>query len=293
MGAKIRKLRGSWYLVVHANGKRRVEKVGDDLEEAEELARSVNRELAVRARGRLAVDAAGRLSVEDALEQWIELYGPTLSVSTRATARSLIDRHLVPVLGRRDLRVLADADVAELVGSILRAGLSPATAQNAVGVLRRVVRLALEAGAIGRNPIPGASAIVSQARRQAPGGLRAPDAWTPVEVRALLEIAREREPAAFGALLALFSTGIRRGEALGLRWEDVDLERGRLWVRRSRVRGVERPPKGGRVREVALPAALAADLAERARARRLAAPWAPPELVYLSPTGKPWEERNF
>lgn len=79
------------------------------------------------------------------------------------------------------------------------------------------------------------------------------------EIQCLLGVANERRNSARWALaLAL---GLRRGEALGLRWEDVDLDHGVLRVRRSRLRpryahGVSRRPAeraemgGRRVRAV-------------------------------------------
>jgi len=52
-------------------------------------------------------------------------------------------------------------------------------------------------------------------------------------------------------LLAL-RTGLRQGELLALRWEDVDLVAGRLVVRRNLAKGVVGTPKSGRIREVPL-----------------------------------------
>jgi len=64
-------------------------------------------------------------------------------------------------------------------------------------------------------------------------------------------------------LLAL-RTGLRQGELIGLRWEDVDLVAGRLMVRQNVVRGRVGPPKSGKPREVPLsPEALAALKAHR------------------------------
>ncbi len=65
-----------------------------------------------------------------------------------------------------------------------------------------------------------------------PPARRAADA----EVAAILELAREKEPRLYPVLHALLSTGMRRGEALGLQWRDVDWSRRKIHVRRSRVR---------------------------------------------------------
>jgi integrase len=201
----------------------------------------------------------------------------------------LIDRHLVPALGHRDLRELGDADVAALAGAIARAGRSAATFTNAVVILRRVCRLAVEAGLLARNPIPGAGRIARQVARQAPGGIRTVDSWTREEAANLLAVAREREPAVYPVLLCLLSTGMRRGEVLGLCWSDVDFGAHRIWVRRASVRGRLGVPKSGRARTVEMPPALEADLRERSSVRALE----PAERVYLSPEGLPWQERNF
>ena len=48
------------------------------------------------------------------------------------------------------------------------------------------------------------------------------------------------------------TTGLRQGELLALRWEDVDLVRGRLLVRRAVARGVVGTPKSGKSREIPL-----------------------------------------
>ncbi len=55
-------------------------------------------------------------------------------------------------------------------------------------------------------------------------------------------------------LLVALKTGLRQGELIGLQWSDVDLQRGKLHVRRTIWRGVTGSPKGGRERTVDLPA---------------------------------------
>ena len=68
----------------------------------------------------------------------------------------------------------------------------------------------------------------------------------------LLEAAKANYPEYFAMVLLALRTGLRQGELLALQWGDVDLEIGKLVVRRSRWRGFEGSPKNGRTRELPL-----------------------------------------
>jgi integrase len=61
------------------------------------------------------------------------------------------------------------------------------------------------------------------------------------------------EPEWRALLLVALKTGLRQGELIGLQWKDLDLQRGKLHVRRTIWRGVVGLPKGGRERTVDLP----------------------------------------
>jgi len=94
----------------------------------------------------------------------------------------------------------------------------------------------------------------------------------------------------------LVSTGARRGEALGLRWEDVDFEQGRITIRRALTKGISVTPKSGRRRAISMPPTLAAVLFDLLAERRIQSihrgwPEAPP-AVFCSERGTPLDERN-
>ena len=59
-----------------------------------------------------------------------------------------------------------------------------------------------------------------------------------------LAVARDRDPRFAPLLHFLLATGARRGEALGLKWEEVDFARGRITIRRAVVAGEWTTPKG-------------------------------------------------
>ena len=127
--------------------------------------------------------------------------------------------------------------------------------------------------------------------------LRAAEAWTREEAETLLSAAQEHEPRFYPALLLALSTGMRRGELLGLQWKDVNFESGTIDVRRAIVRGQVTTPKSGKAHVVSMPPTLLSVLLDLLGDRRqecLLRGWAEvPEWVFCSQTGGPLEERNF
>lgn len=109
---------------------------------------------------------------------------------------------------------------------MLRAGSSPATANQAHRTIRTALGEAERRGRITRN-----AAKLAKAPR--PDEIEI-EPYSFDEVRQLLKAAQARRISARWAIaLAL---GLRQGEVLGLRWSDVDLDGGTLWVRRGRLR---------------------------------------------------------
>lgn len=83
-------------------------------------------------------------------------------------------------------------------------------------------------------------------------------------------------------ILVALRTGLRRGELLGLRWEDVDLGRGRIRVVENYVRGQFKAPKNGKPREVPLSAAAREALEAHRHTRA--------ERVFYDAQGKPFTQ---
>jgi len=131
--------------------------------------------------------------------------------------------HLAPHIGRIRLAKLTPADVQRLVNSLHASGLSAKSVANIHGVLRSALNQAVRWGDLARN----VATLVSLPRDP----VSEIEPFTPEEAVAFLEAIRgDRLETVFTVILAL---GLRRGEALGLRWDDVDLENGTLTVRRS------------------------------------------------------------
>jgi integrase len=167
-------------------------------------------------------------SVQEFLEQWLEGEATRVSVATLRTYRVAIGR-MVSMLGGIPLSRLSGNDVVAWQDHLLHSddsggGLSPATVRNTRAVLHKALSDAVRLELLNRNPVAATEPPANVARKTTV-------VWTADEVRRFLDhVHGHRLSLAFQLLAA---TGMRRGELLGLRWGDVDWERGALSVVRS------------------------------------------------------------
>ena len=175
---------------------------------------------------------AGAMTVGEYLERWLEdSVRGTVRTTTYERHEGIVRTHLNPALGRIKVKNLTPTHVRGLHREKLDAGLAPATVRKIHSTLHKAFAQAVSDGLIPRN----AAAI--KAPRPDPEEMHPLSAD---EASALLEAARGER---FEALYMLaITTGLRRGELLGLRWRDVNLEHGVLRVGRALVR------EGGRYR---------------------------------------------
>jgi integrase len=240
-------------------------------------------------------------TIEEALVRWYDEYNPTFSPSFAAVAGLNIQRHLIPFFGKLQVTDLEERHLLQFIREKTNPEANPrplhaSTVQNILSVLRRVLALAVEDGVVDRNPCRNLGKLLVKVKRQQSEEVAHVNAWSREEVAILLEVARTEETS-FDPLLAfLLSTGCRKGEALGLKWQDIDFEGGRVVIRRALVRGRLGTPKSGSARSVVLSPALAAILRDLLSERRqgcLRRGWAEvPELVFCSEAGGPLDERN-
>ena len=211
--------------------------------------------------------------------------------STLRRYQEVIRTHLAPGLGRIRVDRLAPRDVQRFLAG-RRTTLAPASVVEIHGVRRVALGDAERMGLVTRN-VARVVRPASLPRNERP-------VLTPQEARALLAEARgDRYEAVF--ILAL-GMGLRRGEVLGLRWEDIDLLSGRLHIRRAlqRVQGslqLVETKSHRSSRALPIPKNVVPVL-DRQRARqlreRLAAgtAWQEEGLVFATSIGTPVEPRN-
>ena len=175
--------------------------------------------------------------------------------SEQATKIRIMKLHLLPRFGRMKLDAIATAAIDLYKVDMLRDGYSAKSINNHLAVLRTVLMMAQ------RWDILSAPPRITQLRHRPPD-MR----FLSFEEAERLVTATEGGRWQMMVFLAL-NTGMRIGELIALRWDDLDLVAGRARVRRSAWLGVVDMPKGGREREIPLNrstlSALTGDTAER------------------------------
>ncbi len=167
------------------------------------------------------------LTVSDFLDVWLsDCVKDTIRVSTFERYKGIADLHISPALGRLRLKALTPAHVQGFYRGRLDSGLSPATVQKIHVVLHKALSQAVKWSLVPRNVTEAATAP-----RPSPKEMRP---LSTEEVRKLLEAARGDRLEALWVLAV--HTGMRQGELLALKWTDVDLETGKVGVRRTLTR---------------------------------------------------------
>ncbi|MDP9250262.1 MAG: site-specific integrase, partial [Chloroflexota bacterium] len=157
-----------------------------------------------------------RTTVSAYLDAWLRDVRGTIRPSTLVSYEGHVRLHIVPRLGRLRLAELGPAHVRALLDADKAPGRSARSLQLTHAVLRRALNQALRDGTVARNV-----ASLVEAPRVHRDEVRPFD---PDEARAFLAAVRgDRLEALYTVAIAL---GLRQGEALGLRWADVDMESG-------------------------------------------------------------------
>lgn len=193
---------------------------------------------------------SGRTTVKSWAETWLEITVKTSGPNTFTTDRGAINKWIVPIIGHRRLDQLNPGDMRAVAKALQDAGRSSTTAHSYHGLLRRMLKAAVQEG----HRVPE-RVLSMEAPRVAVNDRMALS--TP-EVLRLLHVAADLPHGSRWALA--FLQGIRQGEALGLTWDMVDLDAGTLTVswqlqplpyldRRNKAKGF-RVPNGHEARHL-------------------------------------------
>ena len=192
---------------------------------------------------------------------------------TAAMFRSRLNAHLLPRLRSAWLDDFTPRSVQDYIGELGRSGLAPATTRGIVALLRMMLKraqaegLACRAIPVGTLRYPRRARVEVHAR-----------CFSQAEVAAILEHSTGRHRLLY-AIMA--HAGLRVGEALGLEWQHVDIERRVLRIRQSSTRGRLHATKTqGSAVDVPMTEALAREFLAQAPDRG---------LLFRHANGSPWQ----
>jgi integrase len=290
--ACIRKRRGKFVVDYRdALGVRRWQSC-DTRREAEALLQRV----LVEARAPRRSDADVDISVDDYARRWLATIQATVKARTLESYESSLRLHVLPILGAFKVRMLTRAHVKQFVARKLSGGYSVNSVRIMAATLHAMLNEAVEDEIILANP--AARRGRSKVLKLAPAAASREEqikAFERDQLAALLVAVAEREPRHYPMFLTMARTGLRLGEAFGLQWRDVDLERREVRVARSVSSGRIDTPKSGKARTVDLSQQVC-DVLERHRdaqqAAALAAGRAVPVWVFPSLEGTPLDRAN-
>ena len=182
--------------------------------------------------------AGQRWTVATWLTHWIDNIAvpPHVSENTHAGYRVDVEKHLIPGIGAHRLERLTPEYAEKLYAKMQREGLAAGTAHHVHRTLRNALNEAVRRGHLARNPVLLAKAPKLIEEEVEPYGLE--------EIQRLLNAVTERRNGA--RWVVALALGLRQGEALGLKWSDVDLDNATLRIRRGRLRPKYAHGCGGR-----------------------------------------------
>jgi integrase len=203
--------------------------------------------------------ALSRTTVAEYAAEWIATYQGRTSWGFRETTRQEyrrdLEREILPYFGRRKLTEIEPRDVKAFAAHLAtKRGLSAGSVRNVIAPLRAMLATAFEDGLIRSNPSANVR-LVQTATTET--GEKA-KAMTEAELSAVIDEIPEPHRLFFRFLA---ESGTRIGEAIAVRWSDLDFERGRVRIERRWYRGSYGPPKSRYgVRSVPLSTTLLRDL---------------------------------
>jgi integrase len=178
-----------------------------------------------------------KLTVREHFNQWLDSYvTPNLSPATVDLYRTVVKKHVLPSLGDIVLAELKPHTIQKIYSEKLKSGLSNRTVQIIHSILHKGLENAVKTGLILRNPMVAVECPKSQRPEMI--------TMNETDIHLLLEFARSSPY--YSLFYTLLFTGMRRSEALALKWADVDLLLLKVSVNKS-LSYLNTPKDGSRI----------------------------------------------
>ena len=225
-----------------------------------------------------------RFLFEKQWSRWLEIKAGQvergeLSPGYLAQIRSY-QRHILPFFKDKDVRDLKRADITDFRTLLERENLSPKTVSNILNLLQGFLRFLKAEEIINHVPhFPQVRVLKHE-----------PEVLSREEHALLLDYIRQNLPEHFPIMMFIIRQGVRPGEACALLWEDVDLARGFVWIRRTfSARTLRETTKGRKARLIPLDPEVYEFFKEYVRK---VAPF-PKNFVFVQANGAPYKDYSL
>lgn len=221
--------------------------------------------------------------------EWLRTYKPNIKGTTRMSYEEKIKGYIVPELGEVQLKALSTTMIQRWLLKLRdEYGVSPKTIRNALQPLKQAMDKAVVLRKITYNPCVGVVLPKGETYQA--------EIYDQQEIKEILDISRETDM--YLVVLLELGLGLRRGELLALRWKNVDLDKGQIYICESRVKGekgveVTTPKSRTSIRHITIDRGITEELkAARAKYRErkmaMGAAFVDSDLVVCQPNGKPY-----
>lgn len=154
----------------------------------------------------------------------------TMSENSRSTYQGNLDKWIYPALGDFKMPEVTSAQITALLLDMQSKSKAHSTVVKAYTILNSLFKMAYLADAIPRNPM---DKVARPKPRKGEAKPKEPEAYTAQEVGEILA-SLENEPLKWQTFIRLLiDTGVRRGEACGLQWQDIDFKQSTATIRRN------------------------------------------------------------
>lgn len=224
-------------------GKRnRIFKTVDSKKEA----KAVMRQMIVDMERGIAVRKSPK-KIAEWLDEWLELYLPNIEETTRIGYKTKIKNYIKPALGDIYLQSLRAEHVQKMVNDMIARGLSPKNIRDTYNNINAAMKKAVILRMIPFNPCEGV--VLPKLKRYKA------KVYDLEMIHRLLDVAEGTDM--YLPILLCVTAGLRRGELLALRWDNIDFNNSILQVRSNMVRGekdyiIKAPKSEAGIRDIRL-----------------------------------------
>ena len=300
MGVRIRQKDGKWYVFMNHQGKRKAKCVGSDKRLAVQVQKQLEAKLTLGDVGLLKEEPETVL-FQDYAHKWLDTYVATkCKPSSARVMRSIVMNHLIPALGAHAMSHLTRQHVKDFLAT--RGNLTPKYVGAILKVCSMLLNHAVDDTVIQANPAARLGKYLPEKGHNADDGIMP---FTSAELARYLQAMAEHYPQYYAYFFTLARTGMREGEALGLRWDDIqfgvspDDPHRFIHVQRTydSVHNRMNTPKNGKTRRVDMAKDLREGLLEWQACcfdkAVMAGQSTPFPVVFATVSGRPWAPRRL